>query len=609
MVSTAYPKSDKYFTKSRWFEFLLTIAVGGLLFKLAEPFSMPGLDQGLDRRYGSVEASLSWVWVQTLYANYAWTSLPQDLRAIALLRMAGYWFALLGASGWLGLQLARTGAAWAGYLVLALWAMLAWLLRPFQLPGVVWVCTVAFAVFGMLIALSRNRKWMGGCGINAWTAAVWPGWLLLTGAGCLVLMDFAARGPVVPNGMLALPVKPGSRYFGLNQADGLWMASGLLLLSAYFQRPLVRACIWLCTKFSALWQRPRGPLFLLGLASTMTLALGWLGASQHRNVMGLSGLYGAGKPHISSELLRLFLCLTLAWFAYRFGEWTTSSQRMRCGMWQTTIMLTLLAIGFGISDDKGPLLVMALAAAVLTGIPALWQISGSYRNGVAGAARRGAAVLFAISIAIAGLSLWRTTLVDWLPLVSADASSREFLRTNPFEAKSPNLAQARWLMESTPADGFGLARVPYCGARAHAGQSFCSLGSGAPLQMPSDFAFVPLFATWGALGASALVIGTLLWLAALPLGMLGSWRRASSCQPASTIGLLPVWLVAVPALVAQAQIVVSTGATMGWSSLTGVTLPFLGYGSAALCAAAVWVGLAATGFRTKKTEPDFLKNS
>jgi cell division protein FtsW (lipid II flippase) len=609
MVSTAFPISDKYFTRSRWLEFMLTIAVCGFLINLAEPLGAPTLDHGLDQRYGSVDASLSWIWVQTLYANYAWTSLPQDQRAIAMLRMAGYWLALLGASGWLGLQLARTGAAWAGYLVMALWAMLAWLLRPFQLPGVVWVGTVAFAFFGMLVALSRNRKSMGGCSINAWTAAVWPGWLLLTGAGCLVLMDFAARGPVVPNGMLVLPVKPGSRYFGLNQADGLWVASGLLVLSAYFHRPLVRAFIWLCTKFAALWQRPRGPLFLLGLASILTFALGWLGASQHRNVMGLSGLHGAGKPHISSELLRLCLCVTLAWFAYRFGEWTTSSQRMRCGMWQTTIMLTLLAIGFGISDDKGPLLVMALAAAILMGIPALWQISGSYRNGVAGAARRGAAVLFAISIAIAGLSLWRTTLVDWLPLVSADATSREFLRTNPFEAKSPNLAQARWLMESTPADGFGLARVPYCGARAYAGQLTCSLGSGAPLQMPSDFAFVPLFATWGTLGASALVIGTLLWLAALPLGMLASWRKASSRQPTCTIGLLPVWLVAVPALVAQAQIVVSTGATMGWSSLTGVTLPLLGYGSAALCAAAAWVGLAATGFRTKKTEPDYLKNS
>jgi len=601
MVSTAYPTSDKYFTRSRWLEFILTIAVGGLLFKLAEPLGVPDLDQGLDQRYGSVDVSLSWVWIQTLYANYAWTSLPQDLRAIAMLRMAGYWLALLGASGWLGLQLARTGAAWAGYLVMALWALLAWLLRPFQLPGVVWVGIVAFALFGMLIALSRNGKSMGGCGINTWTAAVWPGWLLLTGAGCLVLMDFAARGPVVPNGMLVLPVKPGSRYFGLNQADGLWLASGLLLVSAYFRRPLVLTCIWLCTKFSALWQRPRGPLFLLGLASILIFALGWLGASQHRNVMGLSGLHGAGKPHISSELLRLFLCLTLAWSAYRFGEWTTSSQRMRCGIWRTSIMLTLLAIGFGISDDKGPLLVMALAAAILMGIPALWQTSGSYhRIGVTGATRRGAAVLFAFSIAIAGLSLWRTTLVDWLPLVSRDALSREFLRTNPFEAKSPNLAQARWLMESTPAYGFGLARVPYCGARAHAVQSTCSLGSGAPLQMPSDFAFVPLFATWGKLGASAFVIGTLLWLATLPVGMLASWRKGNSRQPTCAIGLLPVWLVAVPTLVAQAQIVVSAGATMGWSSLTGVTLPLLGYGSAALCATAVWVGFAATGFHTKE---------
>lgn len=598
MVPVAYSKSGQYFTQSRWLEFILTIAVVAFLFKLAEPLGIPELDQGLNQRYSSVESNLSWSWVQALYANYAWTQLPQDIRAIAMLRMAGYWLALLGASGWLGLQLARTGSTWAGYLILAIWALLAWLLRPFQFSGQVWVGIATLALFGMLVALSRNRKIIHAGDISIWTAAVWPGWLLLTGTGCLVLMDFAARGPVVPNGMYILPIKPGSRYFGLNQADGLWLASGLLMVSAHFRRPMILTCIWFCTKLAVLWQRPRGSLILLSLAGLLIFTLGWLGASQYRNVLGITGFHGGGKPHISSELLRLIFCLVLAWFVYRFGEWTTSSEQMRIGMWRTSVILIMLAVGFIISDDKGPLLVIALAASIFIGVPALWQFSGSSRNCTSTAVRRGASLLLAISITVMGLILWRTTLVDWLPLVSTDASARGFLRTNPFEAKSPNLAQVWWLMESTPTNGYGLVRVPYCGARAHAGHLTCSLSSGAPLQMPSDFAFAPLFATWGRLGAGALLIATLLWLSALPLGMLTAWRKCRTLKSSCTTNLFPVWIVAVLTLVAQAQIVVSAGATMGWSSLTGVTLPLLGYGSASLCVTALWVGFATTSLNS-----------
>ena len=594
MTPSLQPLAGRFFDAGRCLELLLTLLVGWSLITVAAPLALPGADLGLQQRYGRIEQPLSWDWLADLLHRYAWSTMPQDLRAIALLRTAGHWLALLGAVGWLALQLARIGSAWAACLVLALWCALAWLLHPFQWPAVIWSYGLAVALAGSLLAwvLACGRRPPVSLPINGWTACVWPGWLALTGAGLLVLLDFGARGPIVPNGMATLPIKPGVRYFGLNQADGLWLASGLLLVFACWGSPLVRTWVRLCNLLAALWQRRRGPLILLPLAVAMILGLGWLGASEHRNFLGLAGLQGGGRPHISGELLRLGACVMLAWFAYRVGEWQVSAQRARNNLHKLVLLLALCALGLVVSDDKGPLLVLALAIAVLLGAPLLQWVGGWRSQGWVLVTRRGAALVLAVGLAIAALGLWRTTLTDWLPRVSHDAQTRELLRANPFEAKSPNLAQARWLMDAAPTSGFGLARVPYCGARAHAGQSACTLGSGAPLQMPSDLAFVPLFATWGSLGASLLVFGTLLWLFVLPAGMLAARRARDARNSADRLGLLPIWLVTVPALVAQAQIVVSVGASLGWSSLTGVTLPYLGYGISALCASALAVGLA-----------------
>lgn len=596
MTQRFQPASRTYCTPGQQLELLLTLAVAYVLLQLAAPLAVSPADLGLHQRYTAPGALRSPDWLSVIFTHYAWTTAPQDLRALALLRGAGDWLALLGGVGWLALQLVRFGTAWAGALALALWMALAWVLRPFQLPGGVWSGGLALALAVTLLALARS-SWRSrpepAPTPNAWSACVWPGWLLLTGAGCLVLLDFAARGPVLANGMTSWPAKPGARYLGLNQVDGLWLASGLMLVCASARGPMLRACVRLCSTLAVLWQRPRGPIVLLALGGAMSLALGWLGASEHRDMLGIAGLQGGGRPHISGEVLRLLMCGALAWFAYRFAEWRTSAQRLRRGVSHLLIVLMLCVLGLVISDDKGPLLVLALALALLLGAPLLQQVIGWRSRGWLLAARSGAALLLAVGLAMAALGLWRTTLVDWLPRVSTEAAAREALRASPFEARSPNLAQARWLMDATPNQGFGLARVPYCGARALAGQAACTLGSGAPLQMPSDFAFVALVASWGASAATALVFAALLWLCALPAGMLAARQAAGVRNAADSIGLLPVWLVAVPAMVAQAQTVVSVGASLGWSSLTGVTLPLLGYGIVALCALAIAAGLAA----------------
>lgn len=592
------PAHTKHFNPAPWLELLLTIAVCFFLFKLAAPLATPGADLGLHQRYGpltgALDAPLSWDWLQTLAQRHTWVVLPRDLRAIALLRTAGLVLALLGGVGWLALQLARTGSTWAAWLVLALWAALAWLLRPYGLPGSVWMGLAAAALAGSMLTLPFwpwRKALPGGPGVanplSLWTACVWPGWLLLTAIGVMIAMDFAARGPVSPGGMALIHPKPGARYYGLNQLDGLWLASAVLLACVCFRGPLLRRGIGLCNTLAALWARPRGPVVLTVLAWLLALALGWLGYFDNRNFLHIAGVHGGGKPHISGEILRLTACVALAWFAYRVGEWHSSAQRTWLSLRALLVLGALSVLGLVTSDDSGPLLIMALAVPLLLGVPLLRRTRNTTR-----------ALLLALVLAIAALGAWRTTLVDGLPLISHMAKLRGLLLAHPERADSPNRMQATWLMDATPAGGFGLAKTPYCGARAlQGGPGTCTLGSGASLQMPLDMAYAPLTATFGALNASLLLVFLLLWLFALPAGQLAAWWTAGqegrARQPSHTLGLLPVWLVAVPCLAAQAQALVSVGATLGWSSLSGVTLPFFGIGSTALCAAAVWVGLAA----------------
>lgn len=622
-----FTRNTRPFPWPTWAELLTTLAVcAGLIF-LAQPLAIPGADLGLGQRYaegiepsnwgwfyGGALAPLSWDWFFNLYTQHLWTSLPQNLRAVAMLRTAGYALALIGLVGWVALQWVRKGSAWACGLALALWVGLGWVLRPYQLPGALWAALLAgLALVGLVATLrvtlraafSRNTSSATSSAstrvnahppLNFWVACVWPGWLALVGVGCLVDLDFGALGPVV-TGYPWGDIKPaGARYFGLHQLDAFWLSSGLLLVVVALRALLLRLFFNLCSLLANVLQRPRprGPWLLAALGLLLALGTGWLGLPQRREYLGITGLHGGGYSHISGELLRLLACAALAWFAYRSGEWRTSPTRLKSGLLRLLATLAVCGAGLYLSDDKGPLLILALAMGVLVGVPLVHRLST-----LAGA--RGTALMVVV-ITLAALGVWRTALVDWLPGMSTDGNKRGLLRTQPYAAISPNLAQSRWLMDAAPPMGFGLARVPYCGANAHAGRSACTLGSGAPLQMPSDFAYVPLVATWGHWGAGGLVAGLLVWLFALTAGQLQAWRAmAKTHAPMHTAthtrNLLPVWLVAIPCLAAQAQVVVSVGGTLGWSLVTGVPLPLLGYGGVSLCVIAIWVGLAA---HTKK---------
>jgi len=346
------------------------------------------------------------------------------------------------------------------------------------------------------------------------------------------------------------------------------------------------------------WQRPNGQFVLLILGVGCASMLGWLG---HRvqPPLPILNIAGGGLPHVSGELLRLIAGAAISWSAYRYGEWQTSSGRFWRGMACTAGIGALCWFGLTVSDDMGPILIMSLALLLFLAAPAVRQIA--HTRSERPARRRGALALAVLCTAVfvsGGIALWQISLTDWAPQFSRTAAVREAARLAPFSAVSPNLAQVHWLMDAARnVGGFGLGRVPYCGARAQVEPTACTLSSGAPIQLPLDFAFSGLAATWN-LGGAAACIGLLfIWLRALvlsatPSGLRGASEATDLEQCDDPLAWLRAWIVAVPCLMAQAQTLVSVGGTLTWTPLSGVTLPLLGYGTTALCICAFWVGLS-----------------
>lgn len=569
------------------FEGALTAGIAYLLYIQASPLLVPKLIASTsDGRYVVPGIGLSSMSSMASYMLHEMTqSISRDMRATALFQYSSYWLCIFSGLGWIGITLARFQTVRTSGFILMIWFAMAWIVRPFGLPGMVWVVGILLGV--TIAAAARNRNVAQAAIPNVtvptlWAMWIWPGWVLFTGLGWLWIADFAAHGPVSNASGSA---KVGARYFGLYQADALWLANGILLYSSLWRRYLVTATIRICVGLDNLWQRQRGPALLLFTGLSLSFILGLFGHNaNYPFTVGSISLPGAGKPHISGEILRLAGCIAIAWVIYRNAEWNAPLSRLWQSSKRLILILGLCGFGLVVSGDMGPLLILSLLSLILIVVPAIHAINPSTPL------KTMVTIAMACLLTIGCIELWRTSITDWAPLFSRTAAERELARQEPFSARSPNLAQIRWLIDATPhPEGFGLAKVPYCGAYAMIGAQPCTLSSGAPIQLPSDFAFAGVAATWGVPYAAALLLCLLCWLCILPLAALSSIRKSPASPPWS---LLHVWLIAIPCLGAQAQTAISVGGTLTWSPLSGVTLPLLGYGATSLCIAAVWVGLA-----------------
>ena len=190
----------------------------------------------------------------------------------------------------------------------------------------------------------------------------YPGLVLATGIGCLLVLDLAARASY------------GNRYLALYHQGHLWLAMTVLSVVALLRPPLGRARAWTLAMLDGVASgaaRRLGAagsaLLLAALAALLALAFGAL----------LSNL-----RQLTSEIGRLWLMVGAAWFFFMRG--TPLAERLaRRGSSFASLaryalpLLFVVAVLVGamtITRDMGPLLIAGYGAgAFFAASVAMWS--------------------------------------------------------------------------------------------------------------------------------------------------------------------------------------------------------------------------------------------
>ncbi len=273
------------------------------------------------------------------------------------------------------------------------------------------------------------------------------------------------------------------------------------------------------------------------------------------------------SPSFTVELLRLPACLLLAWCLYR---WQHAGLSLRQHLLLGAAVVATLGLGLWATQDKGPMLVIALAVVVLMAGVARSLLPQHLRLGWAGAG-------VALAVAAAGVA----TLLLVLPaLTPVDRLSA--WRT-PYASRLDYLAQITWFVQAAGPSGFGLDHTPWCG---HTG-TLVGRCLGMPKETQSDYTLAALAGLWGPAAATAVAAISALWLLAL--------LRLAALAPQPRHGIDAASLAAsaggLYALMLLAQLLVTCLGNVGLLPLTGVTFPLVSWGRASLVSATLAVAL------------------
>ena len=414
-----------------------------------------------------------------------------------------------------------------------------------------------------------------------------PAWVLVSfclsayGALCAVsviwLSDWGQHGP-------GFAADYGAAQ---RQAIGMALACGAALW--WLRDCLLHALLRGLAAGSGRWPAQRwGRVLALLLGAVLAVgALHWA-----HKLQALPGLPGALQPWAAAasrwavaqgglpvraaltvELLRLPACLLLAWCLYRWQH---------AGLpWAGNLLLALavaLALGGGlwVSEDKGPMLVIAIAA--------VWLCAGTLAARLAQIThRRWLALALGLALAAAGMALVLLALPHLAP------ADRVAAWRQPYTSRLEYLAQISWFLQAAGLAGFGLGRTPWCGyTGAVVGRCL-----GMPTETQSDYTLAALAGLWGPLAALALVALCALWLLSL--------LRLAALAPRPQHGIDAAGLAAsagaLYALMLLAQLMVTSLGNVGVLPLTGVTMPLLSWGRASLLGATLAMAMVLPGRR------------
>lgn len=497
-----------------------------------------------------------------------------------LLRTAGWQWA-----GWmlLGLVLlkASRGAlqpAAGAAIALGVWTAVAWVSRvpwpfagrafeparldvePWSTPAAFVLLLGAIALVGWMAATMRPRG--AAPAPQAPSSRLgYPGLVLATGLGWLLLLDLSAQGHLA------------NRYLALYHHGHLWLGMLCLSLLLFLRQPLARGLAWTLSISGELARRAR--VRFGGWPALAALALGTLAA------VAVFGLALSNMRQLTSELGRLWLIVGAAWFFFLRGS-PLAERLSRDGgaalsalryVWPLLFVVSVLIAAMLVTRDMGPLLIACYASgAFLAASVAMWW---HQRSGRSAGALFIAVALFTLWIAATTLTLFKAGAID-----SVTAARLESLAA-PLASTNDQLALVAWFQQAAPRGGFGVGAVPWCG---YVGGAGCG---GVPAQIHSDYTFTALVGVFGPAAAWAAAIGCAVWLHRLirhhgrvthgePRFVRSGGRWTHDAQAFLS------WVVVAWVVLTLCQLAVTVAGNLAVLPLTGVTFPFVSFGMTSL---------------------------
>jgi len=388
----------------------------------------------------------------------------------------------------------------------------------------------------------------------------YPGFVVATGIGWLLLLDLSANG------------NPSNRYLALYHHSHLWLAMLVLTVVAFLRPAIGRTLAWLLSAAEEIGGRVGrllGPLLAPAAVVLVMLVI----------VLGIGALL-SGIRQMTSELGRVWLMVGVAWFFFLRGapvaERLARSRNPVVSLiryaWPLAFVGFVLVGAMLMLHDMGPLLIASYAAgAFLAASIAMWW---HVRTG----ARYAPAVL-----AVSAFTMWIaivTLAVFQFGAVHEVTAGRLQNLAAPLASANDQQALVAWFREAAPANGFGLGAVPWCGFTS----ATCA---GVPAQIHSDYTFTALVGVFGWSAAWAFTLGTAVWLHRLirhhgrvtrgePRFVHRAGRVVADSQAfLSWIGV--AWVV-----LTLCQLAVTVAGNVAVLPLTGVTFPFVSFGMTSL---------------------------
>jgi cell division protein FtsW (lipid II flippase) len=507
-----------------------------------------------------------------------------------LLTNAGWQWAAWMLAGLVLVKLSRTRlpAAMGASLALATWAIAAWAgrvpwpiahERAFEVGRVEgrWdampatFVIVLLAAAGMLLALAPwLRKPLAAAPQTLSSRIGYPGFIVATGIGWLLLLDLSANG------------QPGNRYLALYHHGHLWLAM-LVLTGVAFLRPAIgRALAWLLSVAEELGGRVGKLLGPLVAPAAVVLAV--------LVIVAVIGALLSGVRQLTSELGRVWLMVGVGWFFFLRGapvaERMARSRNPVASLvryaWPLAFVAFVLVGAMLVLHDMGPLLIASYAAgAFLAASLAMWW---HVRTGATRTPAVLAVCAFAAWIACVTLAVFQFGAVH-----EVTAGRLENLAA-PLASANDQLALVTWFREAAPANGFGLGAVPWCGFTS----ATCA---GVPAQIHSDYTFTALVGVFGWSMAWALTLGAAVWLHRLirhhgrvTRGEPRFVRRAGRVVADDQAFLS--WICVAWVVLTLCQLAVTVAGNVAVLPLTGVTFPFVSFGMTSLVVNAALLALA-----------------